>query len=194
MDRKYPRAKFHDYNGGIYFITIVTMNRVHYFGNVDSGKMHLGILGKYLSKCIEGIPEHYSDADIHKFVIMPNHFHVIVQIVPQKNVNPVGSRHAAAYMDGQINLGCLCPPRHPEIWDDFNMRNHHNARLSVVVGGIKSSVKRYANRNGIEFGWQANFHDHIIRNQREYDLISDYIDTNPQRWGNDKFFNKTFGR
>ncbi len=184
MFRKYPRAKFHDYNDGLYFITIVTKNRAHYFGNVVEGKMHLNMLGERLTRCIEEVHLHYNDAEIHNHVIMPNHFHAIVA---------VGPRHAATLCNTDVNLGCLRPPRHPNEDDDFNMRNHHNARLSVVVGGIKSVVTRFANHNGIEFGWQANFHDHIIRNQLEYDLISEYIGNNPLQWGNDMFFYNTIG-
>lgn len=112
---------------------------------------------------------------------MPNHFHAIIT---------VGSRHAAAYPNVQAqNIGCLHPPMHPDETDDFRVHNHHNARLAVAIGGIKSAVTKYANQHGIKFGWQTNFHDHIIRNQREYDMIAEYIETNPQRWVNDKFFN-----
>ena len=34
---KSARASWHDYNGGAYFITICTKNRVHYFGENDLG-------------------------------------------------------------------------------------------------------------------------------------------------------------
>ena len=36
--------------------------------------------------------------------------------------------------------------------------------------------------------FQRNFHDHIIRNEDEYEKIWDYIDTNPSSWVADRFY------
>ncbi len=108
---------------------------------------------------------------------MPNHFHAIISIV--------GSRHAAALTE---NTGCLRSPRHPDDGDNFDGRNHFNALLSRVIGGVKSAVTRYVRSRNIEFGRQLNFHDHIIRNQREYNLIAEYIDKNVETWAKDRFF------
>jgi len=41
--------------------------------------------------------------------------------------------------------------------------------------------------DGVVFGWQSRFHDHIIRNDAEYQRINDYIENNPKNWDNDKF-------
>ena len=35
--------------------------------------------------------------------------------------------------------------------------------------------------------WQSNYHDHIIRNKKEYWKIKNYIKSNPQKWADDKF-------
>ena len=37
--------------------------------------------------------------------------------------------------------------------------------------------------------WQKLFHDHIIRNDRDYARIWTYIDNNPMRWEEDCFYN-----
>lgn len=184
-NRKYPRAEWHDYNYGLYFVTVVTKYRRNHFGKIDNGYMQHSELGGFLSRAIEQCGLHYEGISVDCHIVMPNHFHAIIN---------VGSRHAAAGNNNaaagnEINIGCLLPPMHPDENDNFNERNHHNARLSAVIGGIKSATTRYANQKGFDFGWQANFHDHIIRNQREYDYISEYIKTNPLRWGNDKFYN-----
>lgn len=182
MDRKYPRAKWHDYNYGLYFVTVLTKYRRNYFGKIENGEMQHSEIGEFLSRAIEQCGLHYEDISVDCYVVMPNHFHAIIN---------VGSRHAAAHTEGNHNVGCLLPPAHPDGNDNFNERNHHNARLSSVIGGIKSATTKFANQEGFEFGWQVNFHDHIIRNQREYDYISEYIRTNPFRWGNDRFYNIT---
>ena len=36
--------------------------------------------------------------------------------------------------------------------------------------------------------WQKSFHDHIIRGEKDYLEIWKYIDTNPQKWEEDKFY------
>lgn len=185
MNRKYPRAPWHDYNYGIYFVTVVTKNRCNYFGSVVGGDMVHSDIGAFLLRTIEQCGLHYKDVVVDKYVVMPNHFHAIIAVWP---------RHAATLpLDESIdamkcNIGCLRAPNHLEANDDFAQRNHHNARLSVVVGGIKSATMKFANKNGMPFAWQSNFHDHIIRNQQGLDKITDYIEHNPQRWEEDTFF------
>lgn len=56
--------------------------------------------------------------------------------------------------------------------------------LSRIVGSMKRWVSK---QMGISI-WQKFFHDHIIRNEREYQKIWEYIDTNPLRWEEDCFF------
>ena len=36
--------------------------------------------------------------------------------------------------------------------------------------------------------WQKSFHDHIIRTDSDYEMIWEYIDTNPARWETDCFY------
>lgn len=35
--------------------------------------------------------------------------------------------------------------------------------------------------------WQRNFYEHIIRNEKSYQTIANYIINNPATWNNDKF-------
>lgn len=199
MNRKYPRAQWHDYNSGIYFVTVCTHNRIHYFGKISEGEINHSKIGAYLCQAIEQVGLHYRNASVDRYVVMPNHFHAIISInVPvgsQHTTATVGSRHAAASesrhataSETEPNHGCLKPPRHPALDDNFQERDHFNAQLSQAIGGLKSTVTKQAHLWGMDFRWQANYHDHIIRNQREYDLISNYIDNNVENWSKDKFF------
>jgi len=36
--------------------------------------------------------------------------------------------------------------------------------------------------------WQRNYHEHIIRNERSYQRISEYIINNPSKWKDDNFY------
>jgi REP element-mobilizing transposase RayT len=36
--------------------------------------------------------------------------------------------------------------------------------------------------------WQRNYHEHIIRNEKTYQYIANYIINNPEKWENDRFY------
>jgi len=57
--------------------------------------------------------------------------------------------------------------------------------IQYIVRNIKSFVTKWAGFSP----WQKSFHDHIIRDDAEYQRISQYIDENPKRWAEDKFYN-----
>ena len=58
--------------------------------------------------------------------------------------------------------------------------------LSHVLSRFKSAVTKYAHLNGIPFGWQARFHDRIVRNQDELNRIAEYIENNVANWNSDE--------
>ena len=74
------RAAWHAYNGGMYFVTICTKNREHYFGEIENGEIHLSEIGEYTQICIQHTHEHNPYAEIPLWVVMPNHIHAIVLI------------------------------------------------------------------------------------------------------------------
>ena len=84
------RAAWHDYNGGLYFITICTKGMEHYFGKIQDNEMIYTETGKYAEKCISDILNHFADAEIIISQVMPNHVHLIVEI------QNVGTMHASS--------------------------------------------------------------------------------------------------
>ena len=61
--------------------------------------------------------------------------------------------------------------------------------LSAVVGKYKAAVTRSVHSlYGDIPVWQRSFHDHIIRNQADYERIWSYIEGNPSRWLKDCFY------
>ena len=89
------RAKWHDYNGGMYFVTVCTQNREHYFGEIQEGAMHLTEIGKCLNEEVVKTPKMRADMnlEIPLYVIMPNHIHLIVII--GNNIYNSGTRSAS---------------------------------------------------------------------------------------------------
>ena len=56
--------------------------------------------------------------------------------------------------------------------------------VSTVIGQMKRHVSKQ-----IGFAvWQRSFYDHVIRNEQDYREIWKYIDENPQKWCDDRFF------
>ena len=60
---------------------------------------------------------------------------------------------------------------------------------TVVLGQYKSQVSKEIHKIDPKRKiWQTSFHDHGIRNYRQYQHIREYIETNPMRWKEDCFF------
>lgn len=51
-----------------------------------------------------------------------------------------------------------------------------------------STFKRLTNKEMQEKIWQRNYYEHIIRNEREYLEILNYIENNKYNWTKDKYF------
>jgi len=71
------------------------------------------------------------------------------------------------------------------------LNSQTNTTIADIVGAYKSLVSNgcldiYKSKNQImgKF-WQRNYHEHIIRNEKSYNTISDYIENNPGTWDHD---------
>jgi REP element-mobilizing transposase RayT len=73
--------------------------------------------------------------------------------------------------------------------DSFKVNNNVKIKsVSSLMGALKTTTSKQIHELGFEnFCWHRSFHDYIIRNQKEYCLLSNYIDNNPQKWFQDKF-------
>ena len=56
--------------------------------------------------------------------------------------------------------------------------------LSSVINSFKGRVTRGAKRRI----WQRSFHDHIVRDTEDYWRIWEYIDGNPGKWSEDRYY------
>lgn len=147
--RKPTRIPNYDYSkDNYYFVTICTHEKKCIFGTVRE----IGRYGKIAADSIDTLSSHYSNVKIDKYVVMPNHIHMIVVI------------------------GC-------------NTEISVNPTLSQIIGAYKSEVTRLIHQSALNVQiWQRSFHDHVIRNQRDYERIWNYIHTNPMRWDKDCFY------
>jgi putative transposase len=177
------RLREFDYTtNGAYFITICAFKREHIFGEILEGQMQHNAIGQIVLKEWERMnklrPEVTSDA----FVVMPNHVHGVVWID-----HTVGARLASPLRPEDQRFRTT----HRELvisQEDQPMHSPgvQSGSLGAIVGGFKSAVSKNARA---QFGdirvWQRNYHDRVIRNERELSAIREYITFNPQNWSRD---------
>ena len=200
------RAAWWNYSWpGAYFITICTRNRNHYFGEIQNGKMILSNCGILADVFWHEIPNHAKNVELGAFVVMPNHLHGILilngfgetggfpgSIVETRHALSLPPQPPQSPQPSQPSQ----PPQPPQPPHDLSGKNIAQQRfqnqgkntVSSMVGSFKSAVTKHANRLEIEFGWQFRFHDHLIRNDAEYQRINDYTENNPFNWKEHKFF------
>lgn len=168
--RRSIRIKEYDYTQrGGYFVTTVTYQRALLFGRIVNEEMYLNDLGKIVAEYWRAIPEHFLNAELGAYVVMPNHVHEIIVINENRmatNSSPsVGARHGSPLSPHGVK------PR----------------SIGAIVGSFKSAVakriKRELNASGI---WQRNYYEHIIRDHKDWDRIHKYIESNPSMWAEDE--------
>ncbi len=196
MNRKYqnkyriPSARLPhwDYrNAGAYFITICTTNRNHYFGEVQNGKMILSQIGIIANILWYEIKNHYNNMELGEFVIMPNHIHGIIILNDDGggNIDYDGNGNGDTVETGHA----LSLQSQSQSKNKINRyQNIGKNSISSIVGSYKSAVTKHAHRLGFDFAWQTRFYDNIIRNEKSFNNISEYIVNNPEKWVQDKFY------
>jgi putative transposase len=182
------RLKGYDYSrNGAYFITICTQNREHHFGEIQNGTMILSLCGVLADVFWYEILRHTEGVELGAFVVMPNHVHGILILnrneSPSDDDDDVETRHASSLQSPQSPQS----PQSSEKNEQMAAISPKSGSVSVIVGSYKSAVTKHANRLGLPNGWQTRFHDHIIRNEAEYERIYQYIENNPANWEKDKF-------
>ena len=179
--RKANRLKGYDYsNRGAYFVTVCSAGKEQVFGSISPcvksipanvgdvgdgahtvphcspGHIKLSLCGQIAKAHLERI------AGIDKYVIMPNHIHMIIL----------------------IECG-----RAPEDWTMWA-----SSPTETNTNGVQSISQRIASFKTLvtkEYGhsvWQRSFYDHVIRDYDDYIRIWEYIDTNPAKWEQDRFY------
>lgn len=95
--RKENRLKGFDYSSnGTYFLKICTKDKRKIFGNIVGAAIgrpwcELSEYGKIVDEAINNIEKIYHRARLDKYVIMPDHIHLLVKILPDENERPMGA-------------------------------------------------------------------------------------------------------
>ncbi len=164
--RRSIRLKDYDYSQeGLYFITICVQNKICLFGNMAEGKMTLNIVGEMIKKEWLKIPERFPNTALHEYVVMPNHFHAIIEILNNQ------IEHREQPQGIALSMGDIIGAFKSIVTNEY-------------IQGVKTLDWKPFNIRLL----QRNYWEHIIRNTNSFLRISDYIINNPANWKDDKFY------
>ena len=173
--RKIIRLAGYDYSSeGGYFITIVTHQLLPVFGMILDNKVVLLQAGEiarsewFRTMQLRDRVELFED----EFVVMPNHIHGIIWLTRR------GTARRAPTMDEYPSVEQFGKPV--------------SGSIPTIVRAYKSAVSKHINllrRSNSTPLWQWNYYEHIIRDEKDYENIVEYIYQNPYNWEKDeKYF------
>jgi REP element-mobilizing transposase RayT len=210
--RRSIRLHGHDYSApGKYFLTICAHGRELIFGSVKDKHMNLSSIGDIAERYWKKIPEHFPNIRLDGYCIMPNHIHGILIIeatnenkissgvgvqyeIPADHIEPLRHIEPLHRIEPLQSIGPL-PPIEPlrHINPLQSHRRSHSFQHTIpksigsIIRAYKTAVTKRCKENGfIQFVWQRNFHDRIIRNDSELRRIQGYTRNNPANWEMDE--------
>ncbi len=157
--RKSIRLPGYDYSQpGAYFITICTHQQKHRFGKITNGEMFQNPLGQIAASRWATLPDRFQNIELGQFVVMPNHIHGI--LILREN-----------------RAATMAAPTVGELVGSYKSLVMHDAILYYQSLQQKIGLL-----------WQRNYWEHIIRTEKDHQVISTYIQTNPATWQRDDLF------
>jgi REP-associated tyrosine transposase len=161
--RRSIRLPEYDFSkAGAYYVTIVTYHRDLLFGEIVNKEMILNELGKIADECWRAIPEHFTFVELGAYVIMPNHLHGRI-VIRDDGMGTIYRAHTVEKFGKPIE-----------------------GSLPTIVRTYKATVTRRIGRELNATGiWQRNYYEHVIRDEKDLQNKTDYINANPLLWDGD---------
>jgi putative transposase len=172
--------------------------------------MILNDAGRMVEKWYYELENKYPDKRCHEMVVMPNHFHCIIENAPMDasitdatvTDATVTDAHVGASLRGRPDDGRGRPDNdgHPDNDGRGNPEKHYgieNKKYNATIGDAMDWFKTMTTNDyirGVKTNnwqpynkkiWQRNYHEHIIRDEQSYLKITNYIKNNPANWNND---------
>jgi len=185
------RWQFWDYSSpGSYFITVCVENRKHILGRIENEKMILSDCGKIVSRYFTELPTYHKRIILDEQTIMPNHFHCIITLGDYNFDNRVSDVGGGADKIHEFYLWYkqLKSPTENDIKQYRKLRR--KMLIPKILGKFKMQTSQQINilkNTPGNKNWQSDYHDHLIRNDAEFQRIKKYIRDNPLHWEEDKF-------
>ncbi len=186
-NRKSVRLRDFSYSEArTYFLTICCENMSHYLGRKKTEGVEKIVVGdgvpdvplpegqknareifditKYgivVEKKIEELSRQSTTIRIDNFVIMPNHVHFLLSVIPEEGTSGT-----------------------PSPTNQFSNVSRQNEAIPKFVSYFKRSTNSLCGKNI----WQRSYHDHIVQNYEDYENHYEYINNNPARWMEDEYY------
>lgn len=162
-------------DAGMYLMTVCTQDRKHWFGEVQEERMMLNPIGCIVAEEILKTPMLRPNVAIDAWIVMPNHVHMIVEILPREEMDTVDTVETARCAVSQDVAKLIPLPR---------LKPNS---LGSIVGRIKAAAAYRIHKAGYgNFVWQERFHDSILRTDRAADNARAYVIMNPVAWDRDR--------
>jgi len=163
---------------GYYFLTLVSQNRRDWFGEIDNEKPIYSEFGKIVLNELKQSTNIRQELFLDKYILMPNHLHVIVIIY--KN-HPVVETHGHASLQHTQRVFI----RKPKSISSFvaGFKSATTNKIDNYIDNHNLNIEKFNRNNRL---WQPNYYDRIIRNEDELHKTREYIINNPENWDNDK--------
>ena len=172
--RRSIRLQEYDYSqAGAYYVTIVTYHRDCLFGEIINEEMILNVFGKIADECWRAIPDHFPNVELGAYVIMPNHVHGIIVITNGETIIGATPRRGTIYRAPTENIEQFGKPV--------------KESLPTIIRTYKAAVTRIIGReHNATSIWQRNYYEHIIRDEKDLQNKTDYINANLSLWDDDE--------
>ena len=184
--RRSIRLKGYDYaQEGAYYVTIVTWQRGFLFGNIVNQEMILSPYGEIVQKWWQEIPVHFSNVKTGAFVVMPNHVHGIIYILGGRGTVPVPEDNGENTISQNNDMSDENLSGEPPPLRAFD----GTPTLGQIVAYFKyqstKEMNKADNTGTVTKFWQRNYYEHIIRDEKDLQNKTDYIEANPLLWDED---------
>jgi REP element-mobilizing transposase RayT len=170
-NRRSIRLDGYDYSQeGWYSVTICVQGHVCMFGDIVNDQMRLNEAGFMVRTWWRKVGSKFPPVQTDRYIIMPNHFHGIVNVKGQ----PHG---VAPTMNNATGQPCGFASTLGNIVNWFKTMT-----TNQYIRGVK-------HKGWSQFGgklWQRNYYEHIIRNEEELNHVRQYITENPLNWRTDE--------
>jgi REP element-mobilizing transposase RayT len=138
-------------------VTIVAQHRACWCGRIVDGEMVPSPAGQMVVWVWRMLPERFPRVQVDATVLMPNHLHAMVHLLPEGG-------------DARVSLS--------EVVGWFK-----GVTTTRYGGGVRG--EGWPPYDG--HLWQPSFHDRVVRDRREKVILAAYIEANPARWDEDTF-------
>jgi len=181
------RAPWHDYRQpGVYMLTLCTHDRRPLLGSLYAdeagvGRVRPSHLGSSLAQALQQLPLIYEELEVMRYVVMPDHFHVVVQIHQpmQRHLGEMVRRlkytTTVAYLkELDLREGCF-----HRVEGSRPSRREREA----VKGKAPEDEPQATERPVVLVPplWQDNYHDRILTHYGQLPKMLHYVEDNPHR-------------